>query len=207
MCGEELRGTNVYLVILNGRLIGVHNDADGFVRDFRSLRRANEVPPFVSVYKNPLHKTVYIACDGGRLCRPLIVRSAILNVISCCALFVLRFCSYCAFIVLRFYSCCALFVLRFFSCCALFVLQRQFQFISLRDVNTIIQHESHSVSMYNFRSSSAVVRLERASTYKNWAGARTRISRSLYVHCNTISRAILCVRCKHYRLLNAVVRW
>ncbi len=43
---------------------------------FRRLRRAGRISEFVSVYTNN-HQTVYIASDGGRICRPLIVVDAV----------------------------------------------------------------------------------------------------------------------------------
>jgi hypothetical protein len=63
----------VYLVILSGRLIGVHHNPQAFATSFRALRRAGKVPPFVSIYENESHRAVYIASDGGRVCRPLII--------------------------------------------------------------------------------------------------------------------------------------
>jgi DNA-directed RNA polymerase III subunit RPC2 len=40
---------------------------------FRRLRRAGQISEFVSVYQNHAQRCVYIASDGGRVCRPLIV--------------------------------------------------------------------------------------------------------------------------------------
>ncbi|EGG24859.1 RNA polymerase III [Cavenderia fasciculata] len=37
------------------------------------MRRAGRIKEFVSICKNQAHKTVSIACDGGRLCRPYII--------------------------------------------------------------------------------------------------------------------------------------
>ena len=39
----------------------------------RQLRRGGRIGEFVSVYLNPEQKAVYIASDGGRVCRPLLV--------------------------------------------------------------------------------------------------------------------------------------
>ena len=40
---------------------------------FRRLRRAGQISEFVSVYQNHAQRCVYIASDGGRVCRPLII--------------------------------------------------------------------------------------------------------------------------------------
>jgi DNA-directed RNA polymerase III subunit RPC2 len=39
----------------------------------RQLRRGGRIGEFVSVYLNVVQKAVYIASDGGRVCRPLLV--------------------------------------------------------------------------------------------------------------------------------------
>ncbi|EPR64489.1 DNA-directed RNA polymerase III RPC2 [Toxoplasma gondii GAB2-2007-GAL-DOM2] len=71
--GEELHDRGTYLVMLNGALLGVHRRPRQLMKNIRLLRRHGEVGEFVSVHVNEAHKTVYIASDGGRLCRPLIV--------------------------------------------------------------------------------------------------------------------------------------
>ena len=44
--------------------------------EVRQLRRGGRIGEFVSVYLNPEQKAVYIASDGGRVCRPLLVLEA-----------------------------------------------------------------------------------------------------------------------------------
>lgn len=44
-----------------------------FVRLLRLLRRKGLVAEFVSVYLHEVQRAVYIATDGGRVCRPLLV--------------------------------------------------------------------------------------------------------------------------------------
>ena len=44
-----------------------------FTLSVRQLRRGGRIGEFVSVYLNPEQKAVYIASDGGRVCRPLLV--------------------------------------------------------------------------------------------------------------------------------------
>ena len=69
--GDELyRQTAVYL---NGALLGVHKHPLQFVDDLRRLRRTGKLGEFVSIYKHEALNAIFIASDGGRLCRPLIV--------------------------------------------------------------------------------------------------------------------------------------
>ncbi|WRX14959.1 RNA polymerase Rpb2, partial [Theobroma cacao] len=51
-----------------GPLISLH-----FADDIRKLRRAGKVGEFVSVFINEKQLCVYIASDGGRVCRPLVI--------------------------------------------------------------------------------------------------------------------------------------
>eukprot|EP00919_Chromeraceae_sp_WS-2016_P072264 GHVR01170988.1.p1 GENE.GHVR01170988.1~~GHVR01170988.1.p1 ORF type:complete len:868 (+),score=218.67 GHVR01170988.1:1258-3861(+) len=71
--GEELHAPGTFIVMLNGRLLGAHRRPQQFITGIRTLRRMGKIGEFVSIYDNELHKTVYISCDGGRLCRPLII--------------------------------------------------------------------------------------------------------------------------------------
>lgn len=64
---------NVALVTINGKLLGVHRNPIQLCRNFRALRRSNQIPTFVSIYENESQRTIYIATDGGRVCRPLII--------------------------------------------------------------------------------------------------------------------------------------
>jgi DNA-directed RNA polymerase III subunit RPC2 len=61
---------------LNGQPVGIHNVADKFVRNFRFLRKRGRIQEFVSIYHNAQQNCIYIASDGGRLVRPLIVCQA-----------------------------------------------------------------------------------------------------------------------------------
>jgi DNA-directed RNA polymerase III subunit RPC2 len=66
---------NVALVTINGKLLGVHRSPTQLCRNFRALRRSGQIPTFVSIYENEQQRTIYIATDGGRVCRPLIIVS------------------------------------------------------------------------------------------------------------------------------------
>jgi DNA-directed RNA polymerase III subunit RPC2 len=71
--GEEINAASTYLVFLNGLIIGVHQRPNDLVERVRQLRRGGRIGEFVSVYLNVVQKAVYIASDGGRVCRPLLV--------------------------------------------------------------------------------------------------------------------------------------
>ncbi|XP_074641286.1 DNA-directed RNA polymerase III subunit RPC2-like [Tubulanus polymorphus] len=73
LSGEEMSSPFVYLVFLNGNIIGVIRNYRRLVRTFRMLRRAGYVNEFVSICPNHSHRCVYIASDGGRVCRPYII--------------------------------------------------------------------------------------------------------------------------------------
>ncbi|XP_076354382.1 RNA polymerase III subunit RpIII128 isoform X2 [Tachypleus tridentatus] len=73
LSGEELSNPNIYMVFLNGGILGVIKDYQRLVHTFRLLRRAGYINEFVSIFSNHTHRCVYIASDGGRLCRPYII--------------------------------------------------------------------------------------------------------------------------------------
>ena len=76
LTGDEVNAPDTYLVFLNGLIVGVHTDPNLLVTKVRKLRRVGRVGEFVSVYLNVVQKAVYIASDGGRVCRPLLVLEA-----------------------------------------------------------------------------------------------------------------------------------
>jgi len=73
LTGEELHAPASFLVFLNGLILGVHRQPHLFAARLRALRRRGLVGEFVSVYVNEAHRTVHLATDGGRVCRPLVV--------------------------------------------------------------------------------------------------------------------------------------
>jgi DNA-directed RNA polymerase beta subunit len=73
LSGSELYARSAYMVFLNGEILGVTRTPDQFVANFRRIRRAGRISPFISIYTNTHHKSVHIATDGGRVCRPLII--------------------------------------------------------------------------------------------------------------------------------------
>lgn len=64
---------STFVVQVNGTIIGLTRFPTRFVHNFRRLRRAGRVSAFVSIYINHHHRTVNIASDGGRICRPMII--------------------------------------------------------------------------------------------------------------------------------------
>ncbi|XP_068646437.1 DNA-directed RNA polymerase III subunit 2 isoform X1 [Aristolochia californica] len=73
LSAEELHSVNSFLVIFNGRILGKHRQPMRFANAMRKLRRAGKIGEFVSVYVNERQKCVYVASDGGRVCRPLVI--------------------------------------------------------------------------------------------------------------------------------------
>eukprot|EP00397_Hematodinium_sp_SG-2012_P003066 GEMP01003074.1.p1 GENE.GEMP01003074.1~~GEMP01003074.1.p1 ORF type:complete len:1220 (+),score=278.51 GEMP01003074.1:80-3661(+) len=75
LTGEELHSGDdgVFLVFLNGALIGVHRHPHKFLKNMRLLRRQGKIGEFISIYHHENTNSVVISSDAGRLCRPLII--------------------------------------------------------------------------------------------------------------------------------------
>lgn len=71
--GEEINSFQVYMVFLNGNILGVIRDYQRLIRIFRMMRRRGYINGFISIYAQHQHRCVYISSDGGRLCRPYII--------------------------------------------------------------------------------------------------------------------------------------
>jgi len=71
--GHELHSSQNFVIYLNGQPIGVHRQPFKFVNNFRLLRKRGRIQEFVSIYINVQQNSIYIASDGGRLVRPLII--------------------------------------------------------------------------------------------------------------------------------------
>jgi DNA-directed RNA polymerase III subunit RPC2 len=71
--GTEIYSHHTFVVNVNGTIIGLTRYPTRFVNNFRKLRRAGRFSEFVSIYINHHHRTVHIASDGGRICRPMII--------------------------------------------------------------------------------------------------------------------------------------
>lgn len=71
--GAEIYAAGTFVVNVNGAIVGLTRTPHRFVANFRKVRRAGKVSAFVSIYINNHHRTVHIASDGGRICRPMII--------------------------------------------------------------------------------------------------------------------------------------
>ncbi len=71
--GEQMWGVGVYTVFVNGTLLGAHRDPGRLAVSLRQMRRCGRLPYDVSVAVSSVQQSVTVSCDGGRLCRPLIV--------------------------------------------------------------------------------------------------------------------------------------
>ncbi|PSN44875.1 DNA-directed RNA polymerase III subunit RPC2 [Blattella germanica] len=67
--GEEINSSQVYMVFLNGNILGVIRNYRRLVQVFRMMRRKGFINGFISIYPQHQHRCVYISSDGGRLCR------------------------------------------------------------------------------------------------------------------------------------------
>lgn len=71
--GTEIYSQGTFVVNVNGTIVGLTRSPTRFVHNFRKLRRAGKFSEFVSIYINHHHRSVHIASDGGRICRPMII--------------------------------------------------------------------------------------------------------------------------------------
>lgn len=63
---------NLWVVVMNGKIIGGVNNYKRFVLKFRHLRRIGKINKFVSIFENKLDRVIDIWTDAGRMVRPLI---------------------------------------------------------------------------------------------------------------------------------------
>ena len=73
--GAEFWVEPARLVYVSGKLVGYHKAPGNLVANMRNARRCGKLSPFVSISTSEKSHCVLIGCDGGRLCRPLIVVS------------------------------------------------------------------------------------------------------------------------------------
>ncbi|KAM3288857.1 hypothetical protein P3S67_022287 [Capsicum chacoense] len=73
LSAEELHFPSSYLIVLNGLMLGKHKIPQRFANAMRKLRRAGKIGEFVSIFVNEKQHCVYIACDGGHVCHPLVI--------------------------------------------------------------------------------------------------------------------------------------
>ncbi|KAG0004534.1 DNA-directed RNA polymerase III core subunit ret1 [Modicella reniformis] len=73
LTGHEVYMPDTFMVFLNGNILGITRYSKQFVAAFRRMRRAGRISEFVSIFISDHHNSVHISCDGGRICRPLII--------------------------------------------------------------------------------------------------------------------------------------
>lgn len=71
LSGEEINDNDI--VFLNGLILGIHLQPRALTAKLRHLRRTGMIGEFVSIFEQPQQKVVQVACDGGRVTRPLII--------------------------------------------------------------------------------------------------------------------------------------
>ncbi|KAA0188110.1 hypothetical protein HAZT_HAZT004280 [Hyalella azteca] len=71
--GNDISNPEMYMVFVNGNVIGMTRYPDILVNNIKLLRRNNFVSCFVSIYTDTKHLAVHVSSDGGRLCRPYII--------------------------------------------------------------------------------------------------------------------------------------
>ncbi|KAJ1688603.1 hypothetical protein LUZ63_012758 [Rhynchospora breviuscula] len=73
LSGEEIHAKDSYLVFFNGLILGKHTRPHTFANAMRRLRRSGKIGEFVSIFIHEKQNCVYVAADGGHVCRPLII--------------------------------------------------------------------------------------------------------------------------------------
>ena len=63
---------NLWVVVMNGKIIGGVDNYIKFTEQFRHLRRLGTINNFVSIFENKLDRVIDIWTDAGRMVRPLI---------------------------------------------------------------------------------------------------------------------------------------
>lgn len=74
--GNAINNPRVFLVFINGNILGLTIGFKRLVQVFRMMRRKGLLGPFVSIHTSHTQRCVYIHTDGGRLCRPYIIVNA-----------------------------------------------------------------------------------------------------------------------------------
>jgi len=70
--GDIIHQEGVFIVFLNGNILGVTHGYQRLINIFRTMRRRGCIGAFVSIHVSHSKKSVFIHTDGGRLCRPYI---------------------------------------------------------------------------------------------------------------------------------------
>ncbi|KRZ05310.1 DNA-directed RNA polymerase III subunit RPC2 [Trichinella zimbabwensis] len=70
---EVLLHPSTSFVFLNGVLFGITRDVVQLYNSLRYMRRHGFLNKFVNLFLNEEQRTLYVSCDGGRICRPYII--------------------------------------------------------------------------------------------------------------------------------------
>lgn len=70
--GDVIHKQGVFIVFLNGNILGVTYCHRRLITTFRAMRRRGYIGAYVSIHLSLSHKSIFIHTDGGRLCRPYI---------------------------------------------------------------------------------------------------------------------------------------
>lgn len=71
--GRDLYADGTYIILINGSPRALTTIPEQFVTNFRHLRRSGRISEFVSIYTDHHTRSIKIATDEGRICRPLII--------------------------------------------------------------------------------------------------------------------------------------
>ena len=64
--------SNIWGVVMNGKIIGGVVDRKKFIKEFKNLRKNNFINKYVSLFEDERDRLIEIWTDAGRLVRPLI---------------------------------------------------------------------------------------------------------------------------------------
>jgi DNA-directed RNA polymerase III subunit RPC2 len=79
--GGDLWRQGVFAVFVNGALVGVHSRPLELTERLRAMRRCGQIAYDVSIAFSDANQAVTLLCDGGRLCRPVLLVSREGNVL------------------------------------------------------------------------------------------------------------------------------
>ncbi len=68
----DMNEQEIFVVVLNGKIVGGIDDYKDFVRKIRDFRRKGKLTQFVSVFESWEDKVIEVWSDAGRMVRPLI---------------------------------------------------------------------------------------------------------------------------------------
>uniref|UniRef100_A0AC35TZ87 DNA-directed RNA polymerase subunit beta n=1 Tax=Rhabditophanes sp. KR3021 TaxID=114890 RepID=A0AC35TZ87_9BILA len=70
---KTVHDPQIYIVYLNGSIVGLTRTPDDILHTIRAVRRSGLLNEYISVSSNIQQKSIFISSDGGRLCRPYVI--------------------------------------------------------------------------------------------------------------------------------------